>query len=77
MKDRMMSLLKGIRSDIDFEASTTLIDHKILSSLDIIQVISGIEEEFNIEIPVEDIKPENLNSVDAMVEMVEQLVKMK
>ena len=73
MKEKMMNLLMGIRADIDFETCTTLVDQKILTSLDIIQVISEVEDVFGVEIPAEEITAENLNSVYTLVALVERL----
>ena len=45
----------------------------VLSSLDIIQLIGALNDEFDISIPATEIIPQNFNSVDAMVAMVERL----
>ena len=60
MREKILEILSGIRSDIDFENSTKLIDDGLLESLDIVYI----------EISVEDLLPENFNSVDAMVELI-------
>ena len=70
MKERVMEILKDIRSDVDFEHCTALIDDDILESLDIVSIVSEFNDEFDVEISVEDLLPENFNSVDAMVELI-------
>ena len=50
-----------------------LIDDGVLSSLDIIQLIGALNDEFDISIPATEIVPANFNSVDAMTAMVERL----
>lgn len=70
MKEEIMEILTGIRSDVDFENSTKLIDDGILESLDIVAIVGEFNEEFDVEISVEDLVPENFNSVDAMVELI-------
>ncbi len=70
MKERVMEILKDIRSDVDFENCTALIDDDILESLDIVSIVSEFNDEFDVEISVEDLLPENFNSVDAMVELI-------
>ena len=72
MKDQILDILSDIVDD-DVESCTTLIDDGVLSSLDIIQLIGALNDEFDISIPATEIIPENFNSVDAMVEMVERL----
>ena len=70
MKDTVMEILQGIRGDVDFENETKLIDDNILASLDIVAIVGEFNDEFDIEISVEDLVPENFNSVDAMLELI-------
>lgn len=70
MKEQVLEILTGIRSDIDFENSTKLIDDGLLESLDIVAIVGEFNEEFDVEISVEDLVPENFNSVDAMVALI-------
>ena len=73
MKDQIIDILSEIVDDVDFDTCTTLIDDGILSSLDIIQLIGALNDEFDISIPATEIIPANFNSVDAMVAMVAKL----
>ena len=70
MKEEIMEILTGVRSDVDFENSTKLIDDGIRESLDIVAIVGEFNETFDVEISVEDLVPENFNSVDAMVELI-------
>ena len=56
--------------NVDFENETALIDDGLLESLDIVAIVGEFNEEFDVEISVEDLLPENFNSVDAMVELI-------
>ena len=73
MRDTILDLLGEIAEGIDFDTCTTLIDDGLLSSLDIIQLIGALNDEFDISIPATEIVPANFNSVDAMVAMVTRL----
>ena len=73
MKDHIIDILSEIVDDVDFDTCTTLIDDGVLSSLDIIQLIGALNDEFDISIPATEIVPANFNSVDAMTAMVERL----
>lgn len=68
-----IALLEDVRDDIDFMNATDLIDDKLLSSFDIIQIIAAIDDEYDIAIPATEIIPENFNSAKAMYELVERL----
>ncbi len=70
MRDTVLEILTEIRGDIDFEKETKLIDDNILASLDIVAIVGEFNDEFDVEISVEDLIPENFNSVDAMVELI-------
>lgn len=71
--EELISLLKEVRDDVDFAECKTLIDDGVLDSFDIIQIVNAIGEEFDVEIPATEIIPENFNSVDALLKMIERL----
>ena len=73
MRDTILEILEDIGEDVDFDTCETLIDDGILSSLDIIQLIGALNDEFDISTPATEIIPENFNSVDAMAAMVARL----
>ena len=73
MKDQIMDILSEIVDDDNLDSCTTLIDDGVLSSLDIIQLIGALNDEFDLSIPATEIIPANFNSVDAMAAMVERL----
>ena len=73
MRDTILEILEDIGEDVDFDTCETLIDDGILSSLDIIQLIGALNDEFDISSPATEIIPENFNSVDAMAAMVARL----
>ena len=73
MRERLIELLSDVRDDVDFENETALIDDDILESFDILQIISAISEEFEVDIPALQIVPDNFNSVDAMLELISRL----
>ena len=70
MREEVMEILTDIRGDVDFENETKLIDDNILASLDIVAIVGEFNDVFDIEITVEDLVPENFNSVDAMIELI-------
>ncbi len=72
MKETIYELLCDIRDDVDANCEN-LIDGGILSSLDIIQLIGALNDEFDISIPATEIIPANFNSIAAMEAMVRRL----
>ena len=75
MKEKVMHILQDIRPDVDFENEKKLIDGGVLDSFDIISIVSEFNDEFDIEISVEELEPENFNSVEAMMELIKKLGK--
>lgn len=73
MRDTIIDILSEIAEDVDFDACTTLIDDGLLSSLDVIQLIGALNDEFDVSIPATEIIPDNFNSVDAICAMVKRL----
>ena len=71
--DKVLEIVKGIRADVDFENEKKLIDDGILDSFDIISIVAEFNEAFDIEIDVEDLEPENFNTVEAMWELIQKL----
>ncbi len=71
--DRLLELLSEVRDDIDFEMCDDLIDGKVLTSFDIIQIIAVIDDEYDIDIPAAKIVPENFNSAEAIYELIKSL----
>ena len=72
--DRLIELLQEIKEDIDYENETALIDDGVLDSFDIVTLVSDLNSCFDINITVVDLVPENFNSMDAMVALVERLL---
>lgn len=72
--DEILEILDGLGLDADFENCTTLVDDGILESLDIVTIIAELSDAFDITIPARDIVPENFNSAEAMLGMVNRLL---
>ena len=68
---KIIEILNEICPRNDFENETAIIDDGIIDSLDIVAVISELMEEFDVQLGVNDLTPENFNSVDAIVELIE------
>lgn len=69
----VLPILQEMCPDVDFETCDTLIDDEILVSLDIITLVAEVASRFDVEIPVEEIVPENFNSLEALDALVNRL----
>ena len=71
MREQIIEILTEICPGVDFEQETSLIDDGLIDSLDIVAVVTELMEAFDVELGVDDLTPENFNSVDAIVELIE------
>ena len=71
MREQIIEILSEICPGIDFETETALIDDGLIDSLDIVAVVTELMEAFDVELGVDDLTPENFNSVEAIEELIE------
>ena len=71
--DKLLEILNSLRPGVDFASQTRIVDDGILDSMTIARLIGLLEDEYDIEFEVTDLVPENFNSVDAMMNMIERL----
>lgn len=72
-----MELLKQIKSDVDFETSQDFIEDGLLDSFEIVDLVSGLEDEFSIEISGRDIIPENFINLETIATLIEKYTEGK
>ena len=65
--------MEEIVPGVDFENCTTLIDDQILDSFGILQLVSEIEDAFDVEIAPSELVAENFNSANALWDMITRL----
>ncbi|MCL2362707.1 MAG: phosphopantetheine-binding protein [Defluviitaleaceae bacterium] len=71
-KSELLEILHTSCPGVEFENETALIDNEILDSMDVVTIVSEIAGTFNVEIGVEDLVPENFNSIEAMMNLIQR-----
>lgn len=71
--DKLIEILNSLKPGVDFASQTKIVDDGILDSMTIARLIGLLEDEYDIEFEVTDLVPENFNSVEAMMNMIERL----
>ena len=71
--EQLMEILEGLRHDIDFANEKSLVTDRLLESFDIINLVSEIDDEFDVKIKPADLVPENFDSAEAMWELIQRL----
>ena len=72
MREQIIEILTEICPGVDFEQETSLIDDGLIDSLDIIAVVTDLMDTFDVQLGVDDLTPENFNSVDAICQLIER-----
>ena len=73
MKEQLMGVLEENRPDVDFENEKQLITDGVLDSFDIVSLVTALNDEFDIEIEVGNLVPDNFNSIEGMMALIEKL----
>ena len=68
--EQLLNILNSLHEDVDFETTEDLVDEGILDSLDIVTLVTEINDAFDVSIPPEELVPENFNSAKAIYELI-------
>lgn len=71
--EELLKILEDVRPDVDFANEKKLIDDGVLDSFDIISIVGELNDHYGIEIDVEDLEPDNFNTVEAMLDLIHKL----
>lgn len=71
--EELMEILEELRPDVDFANEKSLVTGGVLDSFDIISLVSQLNDEFDITIKPANLVPENFNSAEAMLSLIEKL----
>ena len=69
----LLKILQEINPDVDFLTHTALIDEKILDSFDIITLVAEISDVLGVDIPAEELVPDNFNSYKSLLALINKL----
>lgn len=73
-KEQILAILKEVKPTKSLEDVTDIIEGGYIDSFELMSIIASFSDKFGIEITIEDLVPENFNSVEAMTQMVDRLV---
>lgn len=71
--NELLTILRELHPDIDFEAATGLVEDSILTSLDIVTIVTEVADRLDVNIPAEEILPENFDSAAALWQLIQRL----
>ena len=71
--ETLLQILNGLHPDVDFEAIDDLYDEGMLDSLDMVRLVTEVGMEFDVQIPAEELIPENFQNVNTILALIERL----
>ncbi|MCL2188286.1 MAG: acyl carrier protein [Defluviitaleaceae bacterium] len=69
----LLEILQELHPEVDYNTHTTLIDDRVIDSYDIIFLVGEIADKLDVEIPADELTPENFNSYTALNALIERL----
>ena len=71
--ETLLNILNGLHPDVDFSSIDDLYDEGVLDSLDMVRLVTEIGMEFDVQIPAEELIPENFRNVNTIMALIERL----
>ncbi len=75
IKKVVKKIVETVRPDVDFEEEKNLISDGILESMDVVEIVTEIEEELGIDIPTSELLEENFKSLANMIDMCLRIIE--
>ena len=72
-RETVLKILKEVKPTKSLEGLTDIVEGGYIDSFELMQLIAMLDEAFQIDISIDEITPENFNSVQAIYDMVERL----
>lgn len=69
----VIEVLNQVKPGVDYENEKNLISDEILTSFDIVTLVSLLNKKFDIEITIADMSPEKFESAESILELVNSL----
>ena len=70
--EELIEILMDIDPDVDYETCDTLVEDGILTSFEMVMLVTEINQRMGVSIPPEDIIPENFASAQKIYELTEK-----
>lgn len=70
--EKLIEILEELNPEVDYSSCEDLVDGRHLDSLTILSLISEIEDEFDVEIPIVEIIPANFNSAKKIWDLIQK-----
>lgn len=72
-KEQVLAILKEVKPTKNLESVTDIIEGGYIDSFELMSLVVRLNETFGIEVSINELVPENFNSVDSIEMMVNRL----
>lgn len=72
MREKVIEILNGLRPEFDFSEDVNFIEGGMLDSLDLVNLVDRLEQEYSIEIDGLDIITANFTSIESIVNLLKK-----
>lgn len=73
MKEQIIKILNQVKPGVDYENEKELISNEVIASFDLIMLVSLLNNEFDINISVGDLIPENFENIESIEKLINSL----
>ena len=71
--EQLLEILNRLHPDVDFTEVEDLYEEGVLDSLDMVRLVTEISQTFDVNVPPEELIPENFVNVASILAMIERL----
>ena len=71
--EQLLQILNQLHPDVDFMDVDDLYEEGVLDSLDMVRLVTEISQTFDVDVPPEELIPDNFQNVNTIMEMIERL----
>ena len=74
IEKKIMDIIKEINEEIEIDESTLLLEEEVLDSVSMLYLVTELENEYKIQIPLDDVTEDNFKNIDSIVKYVFSLI---
>ena len=71
--ERLLTILQDVNDEIDFAHERHMVDDGLIDSLELMKIIVALEEAYDVRIDAGEVEPENFNSAEAILALVNRI----
>ncbi len=71
-KEKLLKILMELNPDINYETETALVDDGLFDSLEVMTIVTDIDDYFHIDIDPDEVIAENFNSVENIMNLIKK-----